>query len=138
MLLKTAGKKTKKISGVIILSLALCLLFSSVAMAAPGYIVGGYRFLSSEVAANPSLMQELNGLLGDNYTSLIVDLDGNPFNYSSFITAGGVNYLGGFQSYATAHPATIPAGTLIKYANGTTEPDPAADTDEEFQVDDIY
>lgn len=138
MLLKLSKKKSTRITGIILLSLVLCLMLSSVAMAAPGYIVGGYRFLSSEVGSNPSLMQELNGLLGDNFSSLIVDLDGSPFNYSSFIAAGGVAYEGGFQAFATANPATIPSGTLIKYANGTTEADPTAVESESFEVEAIY
>lgn len=117
----------RKPTTIICLAMILALVMSSVAMAAPGYIIGGYRYLSSDVAQNPAMMVELNGLIGDNLSSLIVDLDGNPFNYSNFIAAGGVNYPGGYQAYATANPSTIPAGTLIKNPDGSTIPDPDAE-----------
>lgn len=121
----------KKLITVVSLAMVFCMVFTSVAMAAPGYIIGGVRYLSSDVAANPSLLQQLNAAIA-NYglSSLIVDLgtDSNPlvFNYKDFIDAGGVNYQGGYQAYAAAHPATVPAGTQIIHPDGSKTPDPAA------------
>lgn len=96
----------------------------------PGYVIGGYRYLSNEVAGNSNLLQELNGKIAtQGLSTLIVDLSNQeckPFNYQAFMTAGGLSYPGGFSQYAIDHPATLPAGTMIKHANGSTELDPCA------------
>lgn len=124
----------RKPTTIICLAMILALVMSSVAMAAPGYIIGGYRYLSSDVASNPDMMLELNGALADGLSNLIVDLDGTPFNYSNFIAAGGADYEGGFQAFSAANPETIPAGTLIKNPDGTTTPDPAAEAGDTVTV----
>jgi len=124
--------KLRKIGLVFCLAIVFCLIFSAMAVAATGesgYIIGGYRYLSSEVLSSPTLLQELNGLLaGSGYNNLVVDLGGGapPFNYSAFMAAGGLLYPGGYAAYATANPATVPPYTQIKHPDGTLEPDPEA------------
>jgi hypothetical protein len=121
----------------ICLALLSSLAFSAMAQAAvsePGYIIGGYRYLSSEVGSNSNLLQEVNLQIATlGLPNLIVDLGtGNAFSYKNFMQAGGLSYPGGFAAYSGANPATIPAGTLIKHADGSTVPDPNAVQD--FEV----
>lgn len=134
--MKTMGKfKSKRTLVAIVMALVLNLIVSSVAMAAPGFIVGGYRYLASEIAGNNALLLELNNAIGDG-SGLIIDLgNGKPFNYGAWINAGGISYTGGYSSFAAANIVSIPAGTMIKHADGSTAADPAAET---VAMDDFY
>jgi hypothetical protein len=107
----------------------ITILIQTVAFAAPeyytgSYIIGGYRYLSSDVAAYPSELLVLNNaVVTYGESNLILDLGPCGIcNYFDFITQIK-NHLGlhisndSFQTYATDHPAIIQPGTLIYNPN---------------------
>ena len=125
----------KKIKSSIIKIVILVILLTQVvitAFAASGYIIGGKRYLSDDISANPSELALLNNAINTyGMGNLIVDLDSlgitNYGDFTSYVNSKGLTVTNAlFHLYAVQHPATVPAGTVIYHPNGTTTPDPMA------------
>lgn len=92
----------------------------------PGYYVGNQKYLLSDIAANPSLLVQLNNNLNTKgLSSFIADLPEGRLNYAQFMAANpGKLNLSAFKTFAAAHPAVIPADAVIIRPDGREERDP--------------
>ncbi|MEK3721318.1 hypothetical protein [Paenibacillus sp. FSL H8-0034] len=92
----------------------------------PGYYVGNQKYLLSDIAANPSLLVQLNNNLNTKgLSSFIADLPEGRLNYAQFMAANpGKLNLSAFKTFAAAHPAVIPADAVIVRPDGREERDP--------------
>jgi hypothetical protein len=92
----------------------------------PGYYVGNQKYLLSDIAANPSLLVQLNNNLNTKgLSSFIADLPEGRLNYAQFMAANpGKLNLSAFKTFAAAHPAIIPADAVIVRPDGREERDP--------------
>ncbi|MCU6791155.1 hypothetical protein OB236_03325 [Paenibacillus sp. WQ 127069] len=92
----------------------------------PGYYVGNQKYLLSDIAANPSLLVQLNNNLNTKgLSSFIADLPEGRLNYAQFMAANpGKLNLSAFKTFAAAHPAVIPADAVIVRPDGTEQRDP--------------
>lgn len=116
----------KKMNLVTATAVATMLAGMTTAFASTGYVVNGHFYDAATVQSNTNVYNALvKDLQGVNPNTIILDFNGNPFNYNDFrqwyesnasnesVAAALTTYLG-----TSSHIVPIPAGTVTVDSNG--------------------
>ena len=108
-------------------ALVIALLQATSAFAAPGYYIGGKKYLSTDLAKSPALKAQFDlAVQQHGYNNLLLDLDDRgTVNYGAYMAANpGPLNMQKFKTFAASSPATPPPNAVIVNPDLTETPDP--------------